>query len=286
MPIIASLFLASQVPAVASVAFKTDAKPMTLTDAERLGPTQMANAWLVAGHPSVERATIGPQGMSAPLPPGPAVETGATVLFVPAPASDTHFCQRIVADLTMSPISRDVTSRQALYRPTAIKTDTQYRWAGGAASAASCAKSGATFFKIDPNLGNQQFGIISAVAAAGARSRGGRRPSFPVTVDDREGREMLAFEAGTPNASRRPGGWTVYTDGTKALAAVPFTAAFAVYPTSSTYADPFTKAEISNANAQKLTAWTIRASDWTVGVLVEDGRIKVMRLIRAVPPPF
>ena len=280
------LLLAGPASAGPAVVVNEQATPMKLGAASALNAQRLADALLGEGHADVESATVGPQGMDAPLPPGPAVDTVADMRFVPTPAPTAGFCRRVVATLTMSPVSKGVTSREALYQPTSVKTRTEYRWAGRSADAKGCATPRATFFAAADDGLEQQLDVVRLVARASERARRGGRPSFAVTVDDRMGPEMIAFEAGHPDATHRATQWRVYTDGAKALAAVPASDVFAAYPTWAYYADPFTEAEVTRAKRADIALWTIRASVWTVGLQTKDGRIVAVRLVRATPAPF
>jgi hypothetical protein len=217
---------------------RQDGPSLTLQEAKALTPQALGDALLAPGHPPVTEAGVGPQGMEPP-PPGAAVSTRVKLFLQPAPSEQPGFCQRTVATLYLEP--GDAPKGM---RPGHLATEIAYRWSGEAHAGSACSAAQYAFFIPRPGEERLALGAVRLLASASEAARQKRRIGYPLSLEDKEGPEMLAYERANPKEPTIPG-WRIMTDAREALATLPIDAVTYAGPSSTAIPDILRPADLA-----------------------------------------
>lgn len=269
-----------------TVVLREDGPALTLEEANASTPTALGDALLAPGHPPVTEATVGPEGMEAPTPPGMPVITRIKLYLQPVPSlQQPDFCQRVIATVYLKPVDRLQDGRLPPSSPADISTEVAYRWIGTGRSALACIASKDNFFVPTPKDAQLAIASVRLLASARQEARRGGRLSFPVSVQDNEGPAILAYvrdrhEPPIP-------GMTIITNAKKALADLQVDAVRYAGPASGASPDILTKSDVEKSGGSNPLAITIfLGGDWVAGIVADHGQIKRIRLRREIPAPF
>jgi len=269
---------AAQVPD--QVALRGDAVPMTVARAKALTPQALGDALLAPGHPPVVLAHVGPRGLAPPPPPGAPVATPIRLVLRGIPSAQPGFCQQTVASIDLKPVGRLADGSLPAAAADTLATHVQYRWRGDV----DCAAPADAFFVPRDGEAMRDFAIVRLLAKAQQAARRGGRPGFPVSVTDKMGPELIAYQRSNP--TQPPvAGLTVVTDARKALAMLPIEEIGFVGRSTTAFPDSLRPSDTDAATRADATT-IFMGGVWTVGLVLERGRIVRMRLRREIPPPF
>lgn len=258
---------------------------LTPEKARALGAPALGDALLALGHPPITEVTIGPEGMEAPPAPNTPIVTRIKLYSKPIRSVTAGFCERIVASVFLAPADR-LPDRSLQATPASrLSIQTAYRWVGRGNNDDVCVASKYNFFIPEPSVTASALEAANLLGLASLAAKQGRRLPYPVSVNDLEGPSMLAFERQHPELARNPE-LEVITDAKKALASLPVDAVSFAGPSASFYRNVLDPADNAVAAAGGGEEMTISlGQNWTVGIIVDDHRIKVMRILREIPAP-
>lgn len=253
------------------VRLRADLPPLDDARARAMSPATLGDTLLAAGHPPVVAATVGPEGMVVPPPPG----TVAVRLVLRAePAERPDFCRRTVVTVTIA-------------RPAAtLETRTDYRWIGAAGRAQAPDAPDLEFLAPEPDECDTALDTVELLARLNRQARAGCAPSFPVSIDDQLGREMTAFARAHPRLPHDPD-LGIITDPRAALAQLSPDQVTWAGPAHHALPDLLTPADKGQVARRRLDARIIHVhGEWTATLLLDGDRVVRMRLLHAVAPPF
>lgn len=259
---------------------------ITPEDARALTPATLGETLLLPGHPPVIEATIGPEGMEPPTPPGRPTVTRIKLYLEAARGEQRGFCQRVVAAIFLKPVSQSPTGTLPASGPDTISTQIAYRWVGTGPNAPACEAPKDSFFI--PRPGEEQQAMTTVRLLASAQQDAKQRHSLPfaLSVEDKEGSEMAAFYR--ENHKQPPKrGMKIITDARKALASLPIDAVTFAGPAMTASPDILFPSDLTDHQGRHLEAMTVfLGGDWTAGLVLDGGHIVRLRLLRQIPPPF
>ena len=272
-------------PEVATmIRLRQDGPSIATGEAKALTPQALGDALLAPGHPPVTEAVVGPQGMEPPAPPDSPVQV--KLYLEPISSAQPGFCQRTIATVYLDPPGGMKDAQSPSDRPGSLATEIAYRWRDETRKALVCSAPKFAFFIPRPGEQQQALEAVRLLASARRAARQGTRLSFPVSIKDREGPEMLAYERQHPHEPRIAD-LQVMTDAKKALASLPIDAVTFAGPSSTASPDVLHASDLAGAKRSSLRGMTIfLGGDWAVGLVIVEGRIVRMRLLRQIPPPF
>jgi hypothetical protein len=265
---------------------RPDGPSLSTEEAKALTPQALGDALLAPGHLPVLEVVVGPQGMEPPPPPGGAVPTRVKLYLQPLLSEQSGFCQRTVATTYLQPVSWPKNPSASSGRPINLATDVAYRWIGEARGAWAC--NGPKYAFFIPSIEEKQRALeaVRLLAMASQAAKKGGRLGFPVSVQDKEGSEMLAYQRDHPEQPPISD-FQILTNAKKALASLPIGEVTFVGPSETAFSNVLLASDFTtfrNRSARGITVFL--GGDWTVGIVIVDGRIVRMRLQRAIPPPF
>lgn len=271
----------------AILTLKTDGASISPERAKSLSPKALGEALLADADSQVVEATVGPQGMEPPLPPGEPVRTRIKLYLQPTPAAEPGFCQQLVATIILKPVKPMQDGTASSWRREDIFTDVAYRWVGGSPQdALTCSAPRTRFFTPEPREAKQTLQVVRLVASASAAARDGRSPRFPVSVEDQLGPEMLNYQQKHPELSPIRG-LRIIRDPREALAALPVDTISFAGPASRAYPGILQASDLKTSDKRPVEPMTLfMGGQWTVGLVLYEGQITRMRLRRAIPAPF
>ena len=267
----------------ATIEIRRDGPPITLAQARELTSAALGDVLLAPRHPPIVEASIGPEGMLPPPPPGMPVTSEIRLFAAARPAEQPGFCEKtqVTVRLTaVTPAGLDLPPAPA----EAVSSSTLYRWAGNVPGQSACEGKRYDFFALDPAFGDRSFAVIRALGAA--------RPSTvrTISIDDQEGRSMRDYAKQHPNDARGfpKEAITPITNGRAALTQFPVSRITTVRRYVKAWDGELLKeADLKNETGRVLEAITIFAGDvWNAGIVMDGDRITTIRFVRAVPPPF
>lgn len=274
-------------PGVTSVIhLREHTPPITPMQARALTPSTLGDALLMRGHPPVTEAIVGPEGMEPPTPPGRPTVTRIRLFLEASRSQQPGFCERIVATVFLKPVDQLPDGTIPASGPDTISTQIAYRWVGTGGSALACAAAKSSFFM--PHLGDerQAMAVVRLLALAKEEAEARHKLPFPVSVVDREGPEMAAFDREHPTLPPAPKS-EIMTDARKALASLPVDAVTYVGPAATATPDILLASDLADAKGRHLESMTVfLGGDWTAGIVLAQGEIVQLRLLREIPPPF
>jgi len=248
-------------------------------------PAELGNVLLVPGHPEVTEAIIGPTVMEPPPPPNSTVDTRLKLYLKAKPSDYKGFCERIVATTYMKPAVLSESGISPASRPDTLSTELTYRWVGTEPPSA-CDAPRAFYFSPPSEHVASALTAIRLLATAQRLARAGRRLPYVLSIEDREGPIMLAFERAHPGIPRLPD-LKVITDAREALAMLPIDVITWVNSSNTYYFNVLTPADLSEHGKHRPEGIAMfMGSDWTIGVVLDGQRITHIRMLRAFPPPF
>jgi hypothetical protein len=267
-----------------TIRLRQDRPTIAPDEAKALTPQALGDVLLAPGHPPVTEVAVGPQLMEPPAAPGSPVQV--KLYLEPASSEQSGFCQRTIATVYFDPAGSLKDAGAPKDRPGSLATEIAYRWSDETRKASACNAPKFAFFI--PRAGEQQQALeaVRLLASASRAARQGTRMSFPVSIKDKEGPEMLAYLRQHPEDSRIAD-LRVLTDAKKALASLPVDAVTFVGLSSTVLVDVLHASDTVGAKQPSLRGMTILlGGDWAAGLVIVDGRIVRMRLLRQIPPPF
>lgn len=271
----------------AVLALKSDRAAISPEQAKTLSPRELGRALLSEATLPVVEATVGPQGMEPPAPPGPPAATRVKLYLQPTPATEPGFCQQLVATLFLKPAKPMPDATSPSWTPRDISTVVSYRWIGeGAPATLTCSAPRTSFFTPEPGEAKQALQAVRLLVSANAAAKHGRRLAFPLSVEDLLGPEMLDFQRKHPELRPVPG-MKIIKDAREALAVLPINAITFVGPASRAYPDILQASDLTTLDKHSLRPMTLfLGGEWTVGLVLDQEGITRMRLRRAIPAPF
>lgn len=276
--------LAVAAPAGSVLQVRADAPPVSPDQANALAPAALGDLLLGPGHPPVVEATIGPEGLEPPPPPGAPVATRIKLYLQPSHGLEPGFCERIVATIYLKPVDRLPDGNLPAAGPDKLSTETAYRWVGKQRDAA-CDAPRYAFFIPDAGEKEQALQAVRLLASASRAAQQSRRLTFEVSVEDKEGPEMAAFERDNPQLPAGTPMQTI-TDARQALAALPVDMVQYAGRRGMS-AGLFHDSDPVGRSGRTLQAMTLfLGGDWYAGLVIDGGRIKLIRLLRKIPAPF
>ncbi len=255
-------------------------------EAKALPPQALGDALLAPGHLPVLEVVVGAQGMEPPPPPGGVVPTRVKLYLKPLLSEQSGFCQRTIATTYLQPVSRPENSSASGGRPINLTTEVAYRWIGEARGALACNAPKYAFFI--PSLEEKQSALeaVRLLAAASEAAKKGRPLGYSLSLVDKEGPEMLAFQREHPELTPVPG-LRIINDAKKALASLPIGEATFAGPSETAFPNILKASDLKTTKSRVARGMTVfLGGDWIAGLVIVDGRIVRMRLQRAIPPPF
>lgn len=273
-------------PAEHTTRLRENGPAITPEQAVALSAAALADALLAPGHPPVTEITVGPEGMEPPTPPGVPHSTRIKLYLEPMRSGKTGFCERGIATVYLVPVNRSKDGHLPASPAARISIQTAYRWVGPPQNGVTCTASKYQFFTLKPDAEDQALEAVHLLGLASQDAKLGRRIFFPVSVEDREGPSMLAFERRHPEIPRDPE-LKIITNAKKALASLPVDAVSFCGLASTAYPDVLRPVDRKIKMGTEQRAMTIfLGGDWAVGLIISGGQIKLMRIVRELPAPF
>jgi hypothetical protein len=269
----------------AAIEVRRDGPPITLEQAGRMTPAELADALLTPDHPAVVEAGVGPEGMRPPPPPGMPTVSEIRLFTAAKPASEPGFCEKTRATVTLEPVSVKEGDLPPA-RPQTLSVTKLYRWAEQFNGSFRCEEKHYSFFELDPQFASQSFAVIRLL------DRVQRKPSSKVTIsiDDQEARSMRDYVAENPSAARDmpKEAITPITNGRAALAKFPTSDISHIRSYVKSWDDDILKnSDLQDRRGRTLQAVRLFAGGvWEVGVVLDGDTITTIRFVKAVPPPF
>lgn len=286
LSLIATPLLAAEPAERSTPRLRENGPAITPEQAVALSAAALGDALLAPRHPPVTEVTVGPEGMEPPTPPGMPDFTRIKLYLEPIRSGKTGFCERVIATVYLAPVNRLKDGHLPASPAARISTQTAYRWVGPPQNGVTCTASKYQFFTTKPEAEDQALEAVHLLGLASQDAKLGRRVSFPVSVKDREGPSMLAYERQHPEIPRDPE-LKIITNAKKALASLPVDAVSFSGLASTAYPDVLRPADRTNRIGTGQRAMTIfLGGDWAVGLIVSGGQIKLMRMVREIPAPF
>lgn len=286
LPLIATPLSAAEPAERSTTRLRENGPAITPEQAVALSAAALGDALLAPGHPPVTEVTVGPVGMEPPTPPGMPHSTRIELYLKPVRSGKTGFCERVIASVYLAPVSRLNDGHLPASPAARISVRTAYRWVGTPQNGVICTASKHQFFWAKPETKNQALEAVHLLGLASQDAKLGRRISFPVSVEDRLGPRMLAYERQHPEIARDPE-LKIITNAKKALASLPVGAVSFSGLASTAYPDVLRPSDRTDNIGTKQRAMTIFLGDvWSVGLIISGGQIKLMRLVREIPAPF
>lgn len=270
---------AVQLEASYAVQLRGDAPSVSPDQAEAMTPQKLGDLLLGREHPPALEARIGPEGMEAPPAPGRPISTRVKLYLEPRPSAMKGFCERTVATIYLEAVDRLSDGSIPASRPKTLSTEQAYQWVGAERSASRCKQSKNRYFIPRPGDDQRALEVVSLLASSSEAASQGKRPPFPVSLEDRMGPEMLAFQRTHPKVLPPNTKIEIITDEKRALASLPLDeisfvgAASTAYPNIVQSVDP----------QQAITVFL--GGVWVVGLELKRGRLNQMRLLRQIPAP-
>jgi hypothetical protein len=267
----------------ATIEIRRDGPALTVAQAQALTPEALADVLLVPGHPPVDEAIIGREGMYPPPPPGTLEATEVRFFTTPVPSSKSGFCERTEALVTLAPVMRQNRELPPAGAMTVSLTP-MYRWADKAKGALSCKAPRGDFFKLDPKLGDRTFTVIRALQAL----KSGSAKNVQISIDDRGAREMRDFvkrNSYLPSLSKST--ITPITSAREALRMFPITRVASIRLYVRVWDNgPLHEDDLKARSNHPIDAVQLIAGEqWNTGVVLQGGQIVTVRFVKAIPPP-
>ena len=282
LPALAACASVSPATNQVSIAIRSDARPIAPDEARGLPPKELANILLASPHPDAVEATVGPEGMEAPIPPTGPASIRMKLYLDPALSAHRGFCERIIATVMMAPAGRLAGGSVAAARPKSVTTEIAYKWIGPKKNFAACRTPRSSFFTPNAELTNA-LETVRMLVAAREEARSHRRLPFALTVDDQMAREMNEFrKRGLLQIPPEE----VITDARAALASLDIGMVSFAGPSHRASSDVFRDGDRSLQGRPLDGRIVFLGGVWTAGLIVEGGRVTLIRLKRAIPPPF
>ncbi len=111
------------------------------------------------------------------------------------------------------------------------------------------------------------------------------RLASPTSIDDVLGPEWLKYEREHPEEDRTEG-LEILTDARKALSSVPMTHVESVRSAYAGYSEALSADDIKMASPSSRAVSIFAFNEWNIGMIISQGRIVLLRIKRAFPPPF
>lgn len=283
LPALAACASVSPATNQVSIAIRSDARPITPDEARGLPPKELADILLARPHPDAVEATVGPEGMEAPTPPGPA---SIRIKLYLEPALSVHrgFCERITATVMLSRAYRLGNGPIPAARPQVVTTETSYRWIGLKMPSSACPAPRDSFFQPDESERAIALETVRILVAARDNARSRRPLAFALTVDDQMARQVNDYLQRSMSKSQP---MQVITDARAALASLNAGMISFAGPSRRAGSDILTASDLIDARGRQLDGRIIfQAGGWTAGLVVDGGRLIRIRLVRAIAPPF
>ena len=285
--ILASLMpalVSARMGAGGSVALRTDGPSVDPKAAEQLSPEAVGNLLLAPGHPPVTDVRIGPEFM-VPYPPGVKIPTRFELHLKPFKSREPGFCERTIAIVHLASVDQLPDRSVPSSRPDTIETRTGYQWAGRAKeSVKGCGEPKRPFLVPKPEERADALRLIRILASAQARARRVKRQPYLMSVEDSVGPGMREYQREHPEDEQFD--WEVFTDPHKALLAVPLDAVSYAGPSSAFSPNILTEDDRGRMSLDMRTASVFAGGEWTIGMILRGDEIILMRMQRAIPPPF
>ncbi len=289
---LASLMVLISVPSLGAAAtlmpavkLREGGPAITLDQAKTMTPQALGEALLVPSHLPVTEVTIGPEGMEPPTPPGRPTVTRVKLFLQPVRSEQQGFCERVIASVLLKPVFRSAEGKLPASGPDSVSTQTAYRWVGRTRDDASCGAPKLEFFVPQPGGAPQAFAVVRLLAQARQDARRGRHLTFPLSVEDREGPQMMAFDREHSEQPPTPR-LTIITDARKALASLPLGEITFAGQSAAASPDILRVSDLIDDHGHGFQGMTVFLDDWTVGLVIDDNRIVRMRMLRQIPAPF
>lgn len=266
-----------------SIAIRSDARLIAPDEAQGLPPQELADILLAQPRPAAVEATVGPEGMDAPTPPGPA-SIRIKLYFEPALSLHRGFCERLSATVMMSRADRLENGLLAPAKPQSVTTETSYRWIGLNTPSSACPAPRHSFFNPDADELTVALETVRILVAARDHARSRRPLAFELTVDDQMARTLNDYRQ--RSMSKSPP-MQVISDARTALGSLNLGTISFAGPSRRAASDILTASDLVDARGRQLDGRIIfLGGEWTAGLVLDDGRLTRVRLVRAIPPPF
>ncbi|MCD2325309.1 hypothetical protein LQ953_14900 [Sphingomonas sp. IC-56] len=198
----------------------------------------------------------------------------------PKPSAMNGFCERTVATIYLNAVDLSSDGSIPASRPKTLSTERAYQWIGAGRSASRCKQSKNQYFIPQPGDDKRALEVVSLLASASEAASQGKSPPFPVSLEDRMGAEVLAFQRTHPEMLSPKTKIEIITDEKRALASLPLDEISFVGAAST--ADPNIVHSVDPQQAITVFVGGV----WVVGLELQRGRLNQMRLLRQIPAPF
>lgn len=279
LPVIASLTMKAARPATLEV--RKDGPGVTLDQARKMPPDQLADMLLAPGHPKIESAMVGRMVVRPPPPPGIPRVTVVRLYTAAQPSTKAGFCERKVAAVSLKPVyatSDGIPPAAADF----VTVETVYKWHGpGKIACGGIAES--YFDPVHSKIGDRAFDVIRMFSALQRASWGRIPKGVTVSVSDTAAPVWRAYAKGNAGHELTQDDLTTLTDGRKALVDFPLEDVTWVIDGENAGGNPLT-AEDMRANGPTTRSTYLWAGIWAAGVVVSGGKITTVRIRKAIPP--
>lgn len=279
--------IAAAEPAPEAIIYLRKSGPsITPGQAKELSPQELGEVLLAPGHPIVSEAVVGREGMEPPPPPGMPVVTRVKLYLQPIRSGEPGFCQRTIATIYLEPVERLADGRLPASRPDSLSTEVAYRWIGDAGDTAACEAPRYQFFSPRPDEVEQALEAVRLLASANEAAKNALPLSFTLSVRDEMGPELLAAHLNNPEIFPDID-VEIITDPIEALASLPIDSVTFAGPAARASPNVLSESDITNVEGGSLEPVTLFLGGvWTVGLVIDDFQVAVIRLLRRIPPPF
>ncbi len=278
--------VAAEPDLAAAIRIRQDGPSVTPEMAKTLSPQALGDLLLAPGHTPVTEKVVGPVGMEPPAPPGVRVSTRVKLYLRPSESKQPGFCQRTVAIIYLKPADRLQDGRLAESGPNSLSKEVAYRWVGEGSDASACEAPKHQFFIPQSGQVQHALDVVRLLALASQAAKKSRPLPFLLSVEDKLGPVMLAFQHEHPKLPPLPA-MKIITDPRKALASLPISQVTFAGPASTASPNIILPSDLNDQKRGPLQAMTIfLGGDWVVGLVLSHSRIVRMRMLRHIPAPF
>ncbi len=280
------LLTALALQAVAHAAFEVrkNGPGVSIYDAYKMSPEQLAEALLKPGHPAIDAAMVNRMVLLPPPPPG-APHINVIRLYATAkPSPEAGFCERKVAAVYLNP----VVPIDRLIPPAAanhVEVETVYQWRGSKQD--KCSGGIESYFDPTYSLVNEQaFEVIRMFHNLQEQLIEYGSSVTEISVIDTAAGEWRRSAKDNGDHDMKNDDLTTLTDPKKAVVLFPLKQVGWVADGTRAAGSLLTPGDMELIAGGAGRAFYLSAGVWSASLITKNSNILVARISRAIPAPF